>query len=201
MKHFMFACFILITFISCAANRSIVSVPANQNILIDGKGYDQYEATIKNKSFLNLEVEVIDNNTKKTASGFGLGKKAKVDLVVGKGKSLYIFNKNQKAAKLKIAYRYLEAAEVVDLQSTTDYVSFTLANNTAKSIPLIIPTVMNPNLSPFSKSGVDLKYGQKVYFKANSKRHVLLIVDDKIKDGDIIKVGALLKKRKQDLGI
>jgi len=35
-----------------------------------------------------------------------------------------------------------------------DYVSFKLNNPSPQSIPLKIPNVMNPNLSPFSTSGV-----------------------------------------------
>ena len=88
--------------------------------------------------------------------------------------------------------------------STTDtrkYISFTLRNNTKKSIPLIIPTVMNPNLSPLSNSGVDLKVGQKVLFKAKGKKQVLLVVSRNIKQGEVLDVAELLKERKKELGI
>jgi len=44
-------------------------------------------------------------------------------------------------------------------------VSFTLRNSSLKSIPLKIPGVMNPNLSPDSNSVVSLKIGQKIFFR------------------------------------
>jgi len=86
-------------------------------------------------------------------------------------------------------------------QPTRKVAKFTLRNNSPKSIPLIIPTVMNPNLSPMSNSGVTLRMGQKVYFKAKGKKRVLLVVDDSIADGDILEVSALLAQRKKELGL
>lgn len=201
MKHFVFACTAFITLSSCATNNSIVNIPAKENIQIDNKGLDSYEATIKNNSFLDLEVAVIDSKTKEKTSGFGLGKKAKVEVMVREGNTLYISNPTGMSARVKIDHKIMDTDQIFNPKSSDEYVSFTLQNNTAKSIPLIIPTVMNPNLSPFSKSGVDLKYGQKVFFRAKGKRHVLLIVNDNIKDGDQIKVGKLLMQRKKDLGL
>ncbi len=82
-----------------------------------------------------------------------------------------------------------------------DTKGFTLRNNTAKSIPLIIPSVMNPNLSPFSNSGVNLEYGQEILFRANGKRRVLLVVDESIQPGKKIDVAKRIKERKKELGI
>lgn len=80
-------------------------------------------------------------------------------------------------------------------------VRFTLQNSTLTSIPLIIPKVMNPNLSPLSKSGVDLKFGQEILFREKGKNYTLLIVDEKIKPDQVIDVAALLKDRRQELGL
>ena len=60
---------------------------------------------------------------------------------------------------------------------------------------------MNPNLSPYSKSGVELKIGQEIIFKAKGKKYVLLQVDASISDGDIIDVAKLLKEKKAELGL
>jgi biopolymer transport protein ExbD len=60
---------------------------------------------------------------------------------------------------------------------------------------------MNPNLSPFSESRVELALGQEILFRENKKKYVLLKVDDQIKNGDVIEVSALLKKRKKELGL
>jgi len=76
-----------------------------------------------------------------------------------------------------------------------DYASFTLRNNTSKSIPLNIPTVMNPNLSPFSNSGVSLKIGQEVFFYEGKKKYLLVEVTADL-DTDTIIVNELIKERK-----
>lgn len=83
------------------------------------------------------------------------------------------------------------------------YVDFTLRNESAKSIPLIIPNVMNPNLSPMSNSGVKLQVGQEVYFfpkgkKPLGKKEILLVVDESLK-GKVLKVNELIKLRIKEL--
>ncbi|MEO0900032.1 MAG: hypothetical protein AAFY71_26695 [Bacteroidota bacterium] len=77
-------------------------------------------------------------------------------------------------------------------------VTFTLRNNTMKSIPLIIPGVMNPNLSPRSNSGVGLRVGQKIYFLHNKKKVELLTVTKEL-EGKTIKVGKLISKIKAEM--
>lgn len=73
-------------------------------------------------------------------------------------------------------------------------IEFTLRNNSLKSIPLWIPGVMNPNLSPMSNSGVGLKVGQKVYFKYRGKKEVLLVVEESY-NTRVIEVSKLIKDR------
>jgi hypothetical protein len=69
------------------------------------------------------------------------------------------------------------------------------------SIPLVIPGVMNPNLSPLSDSGVTLGYGQKVFFKEKRKSYLLFEVDDTFQNGDRLEIQDLIKARKKELGI
>ncbi len=76
------------------------------------------------------------------------------------------------------------------------YVEFTLRNESAKSIPLIIPGVMNPNLSPMSNSGVSLKVGQEILYKYKGKKRVLLVVSKDL-EGKTLKVNKLLKEAKK----
>lgn len=78
-------------------------------------------------------------------------------------------------------------------------VDLTFRNNSLKSIPLEIPGVMNPNLSPLSNSGVDLEKGQKIYFKYQGKRTLLLEITNQ-KDGDIILIDEVIKARIAELG-
>jgi len=79
-------------------------------------------------------------------------------------------------------------------------VNFTLKNPTAKSIPLWIPSVMNPNLSPFSTSGVTLRIGQKIYFKHKLRKRLLLEVTDDL-DKKKLNVAKLIRERKEELNL
>lgn len=73
-------------------------------------------------------------------------------------------------------------------------------NRSDMSIPLEIPGVMNPNLSPNSKSGVTLERGQKVYFRLDGRRALLLEIKDE-QDGQIVVVNALVAKRTAELAM
>lgn len=75
--------------------------------------------------------------------------------------------------------------------------SFVLRNESAKSIPLVIPGVMNPNLSPMSNSGVTLADGQEIFFLEKKKRYLLLEVKPEL-DGDTLIVNELIEKRKAE---
>jgi len=66
------------------------------------------------------------------------------------------------------------------------------------SIPLEIPGVMNPNLSPNSRSGVTLERGQKVYFKFNGRKTLLLEIRDE-NDGQVLVINELVAKRIAEL--
>ena len=89
---------------------------------------------------------------------------------------------------VRVSYEITEAVkEVADKDE--EYIGFTLRNETLRSIPLIIPGVMNPNLSPQSNSGVRLKVGQEIKYKKGGRAHLLLVVDDSIKEGDVLLVG------------
>lgn len=85
-------------------------------------------------------------------------------------------------------------------------VPFVLKNNSLRSIPLEIPGVMNPNLSPVSISNVDLSVGQKIYFFADGKkgafkkRYLLLEVTEELA-GRQLPVEKLISERKKELGL
>lgn len=84
-------------------------------------------------------------------------------------------------------------------------IPFTFHNSSLKSIPLIIPGVMNPNLSPMSDSGVDLNIGQKVWFREKGKKHLLLEVTEELRAEDNSRVrldiAKLLRSRREELGL
>jgi hypothetical protein len=79
-------------------------------------------------------------------------------------------------------------------------VSFTLRNNSLSSIPLKIPGVMNPNLSPMSNSGVSLEVGQKIYFQHRGRKKLLLEVTTDLEGTKVI-VNEEIKRRKEELDL
>jgi hypothetical protein len=81
-------------------------------------------------------------------------------------------------------------------------IPMTFHNGSFRSIPLIIPGVMNPNLSPKSNSGISLDVGQKVYFLPNGKRNskaLLFTVDTSFKKDTVLEIDEIIKKRKLEL--
>jgi hypothetical protein len=51
---------------------------------------------------------------------------------------------------------------------------------------------MNPKLTPFSQSGVELPWGQKIYLKTPREKLLLLTVTDSISKGTGIDVADLI---------
>lgn len=87
-------------------------------------------------------------------------------------------------------------------QSFAQNIHFTFHNGSLKSIPLVIPSVMNPNLNPLSNSGISLNVGQKVYFYpsgTSKKRELLFTVDDSFQQDQILEIDAMIEKRKKEL--
>jgi hypothetical protein len=74
-------------------------------------------------------------------------------------------------------------------------VHLTFHNGSLKSIPLVIPGVMNPNLNPLSNSGVGLAYGQEVFYFINGdkrKKALLFVVGDQFKEGEVLEINQLI---------
>lgn len=202
MKYFLVLTLSMITiFCSCSTHQSIVHIPANQSLEIDYPEYQSFKATLKNKSAKGFDIAVLSKENNQQIKGFGIGTKGKADVIVEAANKLVFQNTNNTPVALTLAVNEVVSQAKPVITNKNKYISFTLRNNGAKSIPLIIPTVMNPNLSPFSKSGVDLKVGQEILFKVKGKKYVLLTVDESIKDGDELDVGKLLKERKRELGL
>lgn len=190
---------LLILFLSaCSSYNAVFDIPANQSLEIDYADYELYSVDLKNKSTKNIEVAVLSKAGSKQVRGFGLGKKASAKVVVEKDSKLVLRNSSSSSVSIALSATPQSVPKANDGRK---YVSFTLRNNSTKSIPLIIPTVMNPNLSPLSNSGVDLKIGQEILFKYKGKRYVLLTVDQSIENGAVLDVADLLKKRKKELDV
>ena len=196
MKYLLLLQFLLFSFLSFSQS-STLYIPPNSSIELDDNNYDLngldiFGLKIKNKSLYTISVRVENKITGEFTSGFGLGPLGKEGIVINKGDVVIFSNNTQKSVKLKTTY-FIPQEENNFISKETESISFTLNNSSLKSIPLIIPNVMNPNLSPLSNSGVDLKIGQEIFFKNKGKKILLLRVSDKIKEGEIIDVNQLIK--------
>jgi hypothetical protein len=196
LKYLLLLQFLLFSFLSFSQSITLY-IPPNSSIELDDNNYDLngldiFGLKIKNKSLSTIGVRVENKITGEFTSGFGLGPLGKEGIVISKGDVVIFSNNTQKSVKLKTTY-FIPQEENNFISKETESISFTLNNSSLKSIPLIIPNVMNPNLSPLSNSGVDLKIGQEIFFKNRGKKILLLRVSDKIKEGEIIDVNQLIK--------
>lgn len=187
---------LLIATTSFATAVEAVEVPAMKTLKLAYDAYAGKSVKIFNRSDRQIDISVIDRETGKQVKGFGLNKKASEVVYIDEGLVLTLRNNTLKPIEvdLKIVTTQNEPKSKGDV-----YITFTMRNSSAKSIPLMIPGVMNPNLSPFSNSGVSLKIGQKVYFKHNGRKEVLLTVDETIENGQKLDMAAVVKSRKSEL--
>jgi len=196
IKHALFLAIPLLL-ISCGTSKLII--PAQNTAEIDFSEYEFYEVMLKNGGQEQLEIAVINKDNDQTTSGFGLNKKGEASIAVAGNGKLVIKNPGDSPATVRFITKIHDPV-TVDANEET-YIRFTLANNSNEDIPLIIPTVMNPNLSPNSRSGVDLRIGQEILFKSGTKKYVLLTVDENIENGAVLDVAKLLSEKKKELGL
>jgi len=122
--------------------------------------------------------------------GFGLGARAEANLQIPEGQVLVLKNPTTKELIVKIDV--VESPLPIQEEAEGPQINFTLRNSSLRSIPLIIPGVMNPNLNPMSSSGVTLRVGQKIYLKSSQGKRLILTVDDTIQPGGQVDIAKLL---------
>jgi len=218
MKNLIFVLALLIG-CSFAANSQCISnftITENGTAEFDHPEYGQYIYKLINKSFKTCDIKVIDRESGEFISGFGMGKRTTAEVNVPSYGKVVITNDSKGKLKIK-GVKLTDNSNVnVSVTATNDsgnkvkasaatsndekYVQVNLINNSDKDISLMIPTVMNPNLLPKSKSGLSLKVGQKIYFKAYGKKYELLTVSADFNEGEDLNVSRLLKEKKYELG-
>ena len=173
---------------------SKILIPPKQFFLVSYPLSTNYNLKIWNKSKFDLTISTHEQKTDSIIKKFIMEKGSSALLSISN--EMYIQFQNKYLANLKVEYSFQNGSSVKKnkIKPLTPQRAFYLENNTAQRIPLIIPGVMNPNLSPFSRSGVDLKNGQKIFLDFNGKNILILNVTDSIKHGDRIDVGNLINK-------
>ena len=189
MKKILIGLLVMI-FTGLSAQQAQIELLGRQSIELDFVDYRFYALKLKNSSSAEIEVSIISRVSNEQVRGFGLAPKSTVEEVLIESDSYALFtNLSDNEALFSI-----EASPKVAVPVTeSDGVSFTLRNNTLKSIPLVIPSVMNPNLSPKSNSGVYLRYGQKVYLRRGVSKKLILTVDETIREGALIDVDSIIR--------
>lgn len=177
---------ITLTWFTIAHGQSVVEIPAGSRVTIGYPDSEDAALALKNKSSQGIDVATINKVSGVQQSGFGLGPFGKATVAVSPLDLLELRNTSNEAVRL--SYEITKAVKN-EVGEDERYISFTLRNETLKSIPLVIPGVMNPNLSPQSNSGVRLKVGQEIKYKKGGRAHLLLIVDNSIKEGDVLFIG------------
>ena len=184
MKQFVLL--ITLTWFTVAQGQSIVEIPADSRVTIGYPDSEDAALALKNKSSQGIDIATVNKVSGIQLSGFGLGPFGRATVAISPLALLELHNRSDNA--VRVSYEITQAAKQV-ADKDEEYIRFTLRNETLRSIPLIIPGVMNPNLSPQSNSGVRLKVGQEIKYKKGGRAHLLLVVDDSIKEGDVLFVG------------
>ena len=174
--------------------RSQLIIPPKQVIQIDYPFFMGFHVKIWNQSKFTVGVSTKDKLTDSILKSFNLEKKNNTLLEVSK--DMYLQFENQFIVPLKISYIIRKGSflEKKSFESLTPQRAFYLENNTAQSLPLSIPGVVSPKLSPFSRSGVNLPNGQKIYLNFKGDKILILTVTDSIAHGTRIDVAYLIEK-------
>jgi hypothetical protein len=173
-----------------------IEVPAMKSVELSYSEFASFDVNLSSTSKTPIDVSVIDPNTKKQVQGFGLGSYGNAVLSIKPEHILRL--KNNSVNDMNLSIEFVERKPNTYNPENAPEINFTLHNSSLKSIPLIIPGVMNPNLSPMSNSGVTLKIGQKIYLRDGAKKVLILTVDQSIQKGDKIDMAKLVKDLKKD---
>ena len=174
--------------------KSTLIIPPKQVIRIGYPLYHRFNVKLWNRSKFDLRISARDRKTDSLHKGLGLAKGSNTILELNK--QVYLQLENRFLAPLKVEFILVKGTlgKKKVTSPLTPQRAFYLENNTAQKLPLRIPGVMNPTLDPFSRSGVDLPNGQKIYLDLSGKRILILTVSDSISQGDRIDVASLINK-------
>ncbi|MFK8044654.1 MAG: hypothetical protein AB8B72_04115 [Crocinitomicaceae bacterium] len=181
----------LITGLFSFQTKTKLKIKGSETIVVKTEATKTNHIKIFNSSGHPIAVKVINPSSGEKIRSFNLNALGKATVKVEPNYKLYIRNESKKNIAINVE-SLLKKSKTPEAQNPVTFIKFTLHNSTNKSIALIIPGVMNPNLSPNSDSGVSLKIGQKVFYKKNGRSKLLFEVSDDIKSGDTLDVAALI---------
>ncbi len=172
-------------------NAQMVTISPKESVDLSYEAFATQDINLINPGSADVLVGVYNPGETEQVKGFSLAPRGSATLTVGENQILRLRNLSDK--EISIKFEFIEREKEAPVARSGEYITFTLRNSSLKSIPLIIPNVMNPNLSPMSNSGVSLKVGQKIYLKKGMRKILVLTVDESIKNGDKIDIAKLVK--------
>ena len=170
--------------------KNILIIPPKNQVSIHLEESLPAEIFIKNKGMGKLAVSINYAKNQRQISGFGLDGRTTGKILVKKNCVLQLKNENNFE---KVVHFKLEDISKIKEQIAVREINLELINKSSKSISLIIPGVMSPNLLPNSTSNVKLKIGQEIIFKKNLNKSIIYTVSEKNEDGDKIYINELIE--------
>ena len=174
--------------------RSSLLIPPKQTEHIDYPLYQGFNVKIWNTSKFELGIASRDKRTDSVQQRRSLDKGESITFEINPGMYLEFENRFLTPLKVEFTLRKGTTGNKKTVEPLTPQRAFYLENNTAQTIPLVIPGIMNPKLTPFSRSGVNLVNGQKVYLDLNGERILILTVTDSIPHGARIDLATLINQ-------
>ena len=170
--------------------KNILIIPPKNQVSIHLEESLPAEILIKNKGMGKLAVSINYAKNQRQISGFGLGGRSTGKILVKKNCVLQFNNENNFE---KVVHFKLKDISKIKEQIAVREINLELINKSSKSISLIIPGVMSPNLLPNSTSNLKLKIGQEIIFKKNLNKSIIYTVSEKNEDGDKIYINELIE--------
>ena len=169
-------------------------LPPKQIVRIDYPLLKAFKIKVYNKSKFFLGISLLSRDKDSLRKNFSLEKGKFRSLIVRDDQ--YLQFENRYLASLKVVFTLEKDNQTPNKlqKNLTPQRAFYLDNNTSQKIPLQIPGVMSSNLNPFSRSGMDLKNGQKIFLSLGKKKVLILTITDTIAHGSRIDVARLINE-------
>lgn len=151
-----------------------------------------YRIRLKNQSKKEVSIRIVNRLSGVISGGFGLSPKGKTKLSINSNQQVLVSNPHLE--KVKIRLRTLPKTQRLEPVVKTQLRNFILVNSSAEPLPLIIPGVMNPSLSPYSESRVLLANGQGIYYRKGVKKQLLLVIGEHLKENTKIDMAILFSQ-------
>ena len=189
-KKRIFAFVIWFTSVQGCHIKNILIIPPKNHVSLHLEESLPADILIKNKGMGKLAVSVNYAKNQRQISGFGLDGSTTGKILVKKNCVLQFKNEN---AFEKVVHFKVEDISKKKEQVAVREINLELINKSSKSISLIIPGIMSPNLLPNSTSNVKLKIGQEIIFKKYLNKSIIYTVSEKNEDGDKIYINELIE--------